>query len=83
MPFFVGEWALQHNRPLLQLSRAKNPEIFFVLRVMQPSSKKDSRRAHDVVVDPYLPWLTSLPRSRSSDSSRVPAPRTGSLRRIA
>ena len=23
LPFFVGEWALQHNRPLLPLSRAK------------------------------------------------------------
>ena len=24
--FFVGEWALQHNRPLLPLSRAKSHE---------------------------------------------------------
>ena len=26
---FVGEWALQHNRPLLPLSRAKIHESFF------------------------------------------------------
>ena len=26
LPFFVGEWALQHNRPLLPLSRAKGHE---------------------------------------------------------
>ena len=26
LPFFVGEWALQHNRPLLPLSRAKSHE---------------------------------------------------------
>ena len=29
LPFCVGEWALQHNRPLLPLSRAKSHEIFF------------------------------------------------------
>lgn len=28
LPFFVGEWALQHNRPLLPLSRAKSHENF-------------------------------------------------------
>ena len=29
LPFFVGEWALQHDRPLLPLSRAKGHENFF------------------------------------------------------
>ena len=30
LPFFVGEWALQHNRPLLPLSRAKSHENFLL-----------------------------------------------------
>ena len=30
LPFFVGEWALQHNRHLLPLSRAKSYENFFL-----------------------------------------------------
>ena len=29
LPFFVEEWALQHNRPLLPLSRAKSHEKNF------------------------------------------------------
>ena len=28
LPFFVGEWALERNRPLLPVSRAKVMKIF-------------------------------------------------------
>ena len=39
LPFFVGEWALQHNRPLLPLSREKSHEIYFY-SVLEIAAKK-------------------------------------------